>query len=41
MAGVNMKEPELYMLNALRVIASYDRQGKVTLREYMTEHNLP
>jgi pyruvate-formate lyase-activating enzyme len=42
MAGVNqLNERELYMLNALRVIASYGRQGKVTLRPYMSEHNLP
>ena len=35
-----MSERELYMLNALRVIASYGKEGKVGLRTYMTEHNL-
>ena len=28
------------MLNALRVIASYGKESKVVLRQYMTEHKL-
>jgi hypothetical protein len=28
------------MLNALRAIASYGKEGKVVLRSYMTEHKL-
>jgi len=28
------------MLNALRAIASYGKEGKVVLRPYMTEHKL-
>ena len=35
-----MNERELYMLNALRVIASYGKEGKIDLRPYMTEHKL-
>lgn len=35
-----MNERELYMLTALRVIASYGRGRKAALRQYMTEHNL-
>ena len=35
-----MNERELYMLNALRTIASYGKEGKTVLRPYMTEHNL-
>lgn len=35
-----MKDRELYMLNALRVIASYSKEGKVVLRQYLTEHKL-
>jgi hypothetical protein len=36
-----MNEREQYMLNALRVIASYGReQPKLVLREYMKEHQI-
>jgi hypothetical protein len=36
-----MNEREQYMLNALRVIASYGReQPKLVLREYMREHKI-
>ena len=35
-----MNDRELYMLNALRAIVSYGKEGKVVLRPYMTEHNL-
>ena len=35
-----MNERELYMLNALRVIASYGKEGKIGLRPYMIEHKL-
>ena len=35
-----MNDRELYMLNALRAIASYGKEGKVVLRPYMTEHKL-
>jgi hypothetical protein len=35
-----MNDSELYMLNALRTIASYGKEGKGVLRPYMTEHKL-
>jgi len=35
-----MNDRELSMLNALRVIASYGKESKVVLRQYMTEHKL-
>lgn len=35
-----MNQREQYMLNALRVIASYGKEGKVALRPYMTERNI-
>jgi hypothetical protein len=35
-----MNEREQYMLNALRVIASYGKQGKIVLRPYMIDHKL-
>ena len=35
-----MNDHERYMLNALRAIASYGKEGKVVLRPYMTEHKL-
>ena len=35
-----MNERERYMLNALRVIASYGKEGKAELRPYMIEHKL-
>ena len=35
-----MNERERYMLNALRVIASYGKEGKAQLRPYMIEHKL-
>jgi hypothetical protein len=35
-----MNDRELYMLNALRAIASYGEEGKVALRPYMTERKL-
>ena len=35
-----MNEREQYMLNALRVIASYGREGKAELRPYMIERKL-
>ena len=35
-----MKEREVYMLNALRTIASYGIEGKRELRPYMIEHKL-
>jgi hypothetical protein len=38
--GEPMNECEQYMLNALRVIASYGREGKVALRPYMIERKL-
>jgi hypothetical protein len=38
--GEPMNEREQYMLDALRAIASYGKEGKVALRPYMTEHNL-
>ena len=35
-----MNDRELYMLNALRAIASYGKEGKVVMRPYMAEHKL-
>ena len=35
-----MNEREQYMLNALRVIASYGREGRDELRQYMIERKL-
>ena len=35
-----MNERELYMLNALRAIASYGKEGKIELRPYMIKHKL-
>ena len=35
-----MNERELRMLNALRVIASYSKEGKAELRQYMVERKL-
>jgi hypothetical protein len=35
-----MNEREQYMLNALRVIASFGKEAKLVLRLYMTEHKI-
>jgi len=38
--GEVMNERELYMLNALRAIASYGKEGKIELCPHMIQHKL-